>query len=308
MTKHHVEVPPKAHDTGGKFGRFVDIIAALRSEDGCPWDRKQTHASIARNMVEEAYEAVQAIEDDDPDDMAEELGDVLLEVVLQAQIGRDQGEFDIDDVIDGICDKMVRRHPHVFGDEASFEAAGLTQEERRQIAEVRTPDDVSFLWDYIKVREKRQKAQAKAEKAAAAGRELPQRSILDDVSRSLPALMQAQDISRKAVARGFEWDTREDVWAKVREESKEYDYAVAHASQPGQDPEMEFGDLLFTLVNVARKDGIDAENALRKSCEKFRLRWSMMETYASQDGKAIDSYGIDGLDALWNRAKQQLGE
>ena len=301
--QQYAEVPPLGNTTGEKFQRFVNIIAALRGENGCPWDKEQTHHSIARNMIEEAHEAVAAIESNNVDDLTEELGDVMLEVVLQAQIGNDDGEFDIDDVIEGISDKMVRRHPHVFGEEASFGAAGLTDEEVAQINAVRTPGDVNFLWDYIKVREKAQKAATKAQQL---GAQVVQKGILDDVPKSLPALMQAQDISRKAVSRGFEWDCREDVWAKVREEISEYEEAIADSHASAEERELEFGDILFTLVNVARKDGIDAESALRKSCDKFRLRWAMMESYAQSEDKQIDSYDEIGLNQLWDKAKAEL--
>ncbi len=302
----YAEVPPRQDDVAGKFGRFVEIIAALRGENGCPWDKEQTHSSIARNMVEEAYEAQEALLAGDVDCMSEELGDVLLEVVLQAQIASDEGEFGIAEVIDGICDKMVRRHPHVFGEEASFGAAGLTAEEIAQLEEVRTPGDVTYLWDYIKVREKRLKAEARQRKAAEAGIELAPKSVMDDVPRSQPALMQASDISRKAVARGFEWDTRDEVWDKVREEMAEYEAAIADTDATKEDAELEFGDILFTLCNVARKDGIDPESALQKTCEKFRGRWAMMERYANEEGRTVESYDSEGLEDLWQRAKKAL--
>ncbi len=302
----YIEVPPHRDDVEGKFGRFVSIIAALRGPRGCPWDMEQTHSSIARNMVEEAYEAQEALLLNDVDDMVEELGDVLLEVVLQSQIASDEGEFGIGDVIDGICDKIVRRHPHVFGEEASFGAAGLTAEEIAELDKIRTPGDVKFLWDYIKVREKRAAAEARRRKAEVSGMELPPKSVMDDVPRSQPALMQASDISRKAVARGFEWETRQQVWEKVREEIGEYEAALADPAKTKEDAEVEFGDVLFTLANVARKDGIDPESALQKTCEKFRRRWAMMEGYAREDHRPIEEYGADGLEELWNRAKQAL--
>ena len=304
----YLQVPPEAEDTGGRFDRFVQIIAALRGEGGCPWDREQTHQSIARNIIEEAYEAEDAIMRGDVDDMVEELGDVLLEVVLQAQIGADGDEFTVDDVVDGISDKIVRRHPHVFGEEAAFGAAGLTDEEQAQVEAIRTPGDVGYLWDYIKVREKRLKAEARERRAEEAGVELPRRSVLDDVPRSEPALMQASDISRKAVARGFEWDTRDDIWGQVREEVGEYEEAHADPDASQEDREMEFGDILFALVNVARRDGIDPETALRKSCGKFRSRWSMMEKYAEEEGRALESHTTAELDDFWNRAKQALSD
>lgn len=302
-----IPVPPQGTTTGERFERFVAIIAALRGEGGCPWDREQTHASIARNMIEEACEAVAAIDSGDGSEMAEELGDVLLEVVLQAQIGSDGGEFGIDDVIDAISAKMIRRHPHVFGDEASFEAAGLTDEEVAHVNSVRTPGDVNFVWDFIKQHEKEQKARARAERDGDANPQTP--GALDDVPVTLPALMEAQDISRKAVKRGFEWDTRDDVWEKFREEVSEYEEAVEEASAGGDlaAAELEFGDVLFTLVNVARKDGIDAEMALRRSNAKFRRRWAAMERAAAGEGRVLDDLSMDELEALWRDAKGRLG-
>ena len=297
-----IPVPAEGNTTGERFERFVKIIAALRGEGGCPWDREQTHESISRNMLEEAHEAVAAIESGSRDALAEELGDVLLEVVLQAQIGSDGGEFSIDDVIDGITAKMIRRHPHVFGPEVSLAAAGFTPDEIAEIGVAATPDDVNRIWDIVKKREKQVRARAAGTDGVPAG-------ALDDVPASMPALMQAQDISRKAVARGFEWPTREGVWEQFREESGEYEEALAalaDGSGTKEQVELEFGDMLFSLVNVARKDGIDAESALRKTCTKFRQRWSIMESYARDEGRPIDSYGLDGLEELWARAKAQV--
>ncbi|MGI6221328.1 MAG: nucleoside triphosphate pyrophosphohydrolase [Coriobacteriales bacterium] len=301
---NHVPVPPEGHTPGERFERFVKIIAALRGPGGCPWDQEQTHLSISRNFIEEAYEALEAIESGDADAMTEELGDVVLEVVLQAQIAADEGEFTIDDVLDGIAAKMIRRHPHVFGDEASFAAAELSEDEIAQIEAVRTPGDVQFLWDYIKKREKAAKAQAACDKARAEGREEPVPSLLDSVPSTMPALMQAQDISRKAVAHGFEWDTRDDVWAKFEEERGEYEDAIASGASR-EERELELGDMLFTLVNVARKDGLDAEMALRRTCEKFRVRWSSMERAAAAQDKTVDDFDIDGLEELWQQAKRR---
>ncbi len=348
----YLDVPEKPDTIGGRFEKFVEIIAALRSENGCPWDREQTHLSISRNMIEEAYEAVSAIESNDSDSIKEELGDVLLEVVLQAQIADDEDEFDINGVLDGIIAKMIRRHPHVFGYEASFDAANLTSEERRQIKDVSSAGDVEQVWAMIKKHEKAQKRRRKEMLATKEGKKLPQRSILDDVSSSCAALMQAQDISKKVVSLGFEWESVDDVWKKVYEEIDEYkqaiksvrscdakgevkshdlqiqshnsqDYGESHfqteaqgdsldsETQSTQDlkeqAELEFGDVLFTLVNVARKDGIDAESALRASCNKFRKRWAKMEQFAREENRHIDSYDIGELDTLWNRAKHDLG-
>lgn len=269
------------------FAAFVDTIAALRAPDGCPWDREQTHGSIASNMLEEAYEAVDAIEAGSVPHLREELGDVLLQVVLQSQIAADAGEFTIDDVCRDINAKMVRRHPHVFGDVAATDA-----------------NEVLDLWDQVKLAEKPADAQA-------AG-------LLDGVPRSFPALMQAQKLSRKAAAAGFEWESVDDVWAKVREEAGELKaaYAAAPKSPNGKvskeaegaavrEVELEFGDLLFSLVNVGRKMGLDAEGALRATCQKFRQRWAFMEQSAVSQGTALDALAQPQLEELWQAAKQR---
>lgn len=255
------------------FNEFADTIAALRAPGGCPWDREQTHGSIAHNMIEEAYEAVDAIEAGDVAHMCEELGDVLLQVVLQSQIAADEGEFDIDDVCRGINAKMVRRHPHVFGD-----------------AQAATAGDVRGIWDAVKLAEK-QAADADAGEGKPAG-------LLDGVPTSFPALMQAQKISRKAVAVGFEWECEADVWAKVEEEITEF-----KAAATPEELELEFGDVLFALVNVARWRGVDAESALRASCGKFRSRWAFMEGAAWAAGRSLQDMTQPELEELWQQAK-----
>lgn len=323
------------------FEAFVATIAALRAPDGCPWDREQTHSSIAHNMIEEAYEAVDAIEalasaedaveaapdsgsgspSEDPrvaaSDRAraatpdrvravahlrEELGDVLLQVVLQSQIAEDAGEFTIDDVCADINAKMIRRHPHVFGGASADDASA-----------------VLGLWEQVKLAEK--EAADDAADAAGGARE----GLLDGVPTSFPALMQAQKISRKAVAAGFEWDTLDDVWAQVGEEIAELKEAYAAApkgskgkiSVTGELPagggktpeelvaavELEFGDVLFALVNVARKMGVDGENALRATCAKFRSRWAHMERQAWAQGRAIEDLPTEEQERLWQQAK-----
>ncbi len=319
------------------FSQFVETIARLRSGDGCPWDRAQTHSTIARNMIEEAHEAVDAIERRDTQDLREELGDVLLQVVLQSQIAKEAGTFDISDVISGVNDKMIRRHPHVFGDEAAFAAAHLTAEQVEQIRKTATPGQVLDLWDQIKLIEKKQKAEAKAKSDNVPWQrsivsEEPSRSdlmegepsveslmgtepspedllpsspvqerLLEGIPQSLPALMQAQDISRKVVAAGFEWPDVASVWDQVNSEMEEY-----QAEDKGSErAEEEFGDLLFSLINVARKEGIDAESALRRSCRKFRARWAIMEDEAQRAKKHISTYTLDELEALWSNAKLQ---
>ena len=250
-----------------EFDRLVRTIWRLRQPDGCPWDREQTHASITRNMVEEAYEAVEAIVQDDENHLREELGDVLEQVLLHSQIADDEGAFSIDDVCRELNQKLVRRHPHVFGS-----LADANHE--------RTADEVLDIWESVKRTER--------------GKEDGAAGLLDSVPVSLPALMQAQKISKRAAKAGFEWDTVEDVWEKVAEERAEF-----QAEKPGT-PEAaeEFGDLLFALVNVARKLGIDAEEALAASNRKFRRRWKSMES--RMDLTELDT---EELNRLWDDVK-----
>ena len=263
-----VYVAPSRMDPPGGFAGFVHTIAVLRSPEGCPWDREQTHLSLRRNMIEEAYEAVGAIESADDGRLAEELGDVLLQVVLHAQIAADEGRFTIDDVVAGIAEKIRRRHPHVFGN-----------------AVAGTPDEVIEAWDAIKRDEK------------------AEGGTLDGIPASLPALMWAQKISRRAVGVGFEWESLDAVWEKVHEEIDEL-----KETEPGS-PEAagEIGDLLFTVVNLARKQGIDAEEALRATCRKFIGRFEDMERAATGAGSSVSE--IDGIEMerLWRDAKGREG-
>ena len=265
---------PGAPTTHPEFDRLVRTMWRLRQPDGCPWDREQTHRSITKNMVEEAYEAVEVIEADDTAHLVEELGDVLEQVVLHAQIAADDGAFTIDDVVRGLNEKLVRRHPHVFGEHAAASDGG----------------EVVDIWDDVKA----------AERAAAGEDELPQ-GLLDSVPRSLPALMQCQKISKRAAKAGFEWRSVEGVWDKVAEERAEFEREA-----PGS-PERaaEFGDLLFSLVNVARWEGIDAEEALAGANRKFRRRWSRVEELARERGLEAESLGDDLLNELWERAKAE---
>lgn len=265
---------------------LIETIWRLRQPDGCPWDRKQTHQSIAKNMIEEAYEAVDCIEANDVPHLREELGDVLMQVVLHAQIAADAGEFTCADVARDINEKLIRRHPHIFGS-AGSDGTGAPQ--------ANSAEDVLAIWDQVKLSEKA----AKDEGAAATGAR-PE-GLLESVPRGLPALMQAQKVSRKAAAVGFEWDTVEDVWGQVAEERAEFD-----AEPAGSDARaMEFGDLLFALVNVARKEGIDAEGALRASTMKFRSRWAAMEDSAYERGIALGALSTAELNDLWDDVKHR---
>lgn len=304
-----VQAPDGALDRYGNpadhpsFNQFVATISALRAPDGCPWDREQTHVSISHNMIEEAYEAVCAIEEEDVAHLREELGDVLLQVVLQSQIAADAGEFTIDDVCADVNAKMVRRHPHVFG---SVEASNASE--------------VLDVWDQVKLAERQ--ASGGADGSGASEPE----GLLDGVPRTFPALMEAQKISRKAAAVGFEWDSIEDVWDKVAEEKAELieayaaaphaangkiDTSVAsefglgeeEAARRAEAAEMEFGDVLFALVNVGRRMGIDAESALRASNAKFRARWAAMEEIASEQGKRMQDFSTSEQNELWGEVK-----
>lgn len=264
-------------DAREEMQSLVETIWRLRQPDGCPWDRKQTHESIGKNMIEEAYEALDCIEAGDEAHLREELGDVLMQVVLHAQIAADAGAFTMADVARDINDKLIRRHPHVFGECSATSA-----------------DEVLAIWDSVKLAEKG----AKDADAAEAG-ERPE-GLLEGVPRSLPALMEAQKVSRKAASAGFEWETVADVWDKVAEERAEFE-----AEAPGTaERELEFGDLLFALVNVARKESIDAESALRASTAKFRERWAAMENAAYEGEVSLESLTTEQLNSLWDEVKR----
>ena len=250
-----------------EFDRLVRTIWRLRQPDGCPWDKEQTNQSITKHMIEEAYEAVEAIAQQDDDHLLEELGDVLEQVLLHAQIADDRDVFDIDDVCRTLNQKLIRRHPHVFGDSA---AAGVAS----------TSDEVLNIWDEVKRGERERDAEPKG--------------LLDSVPKSLPALMQAQKISKRAAKAGFEWDTVDDVWDKVAEERAEFEREEPGSARAAE----EFGDMLFALVNVARRCGIDAEEALAASNAKFRRRWEAMEQKQELDGLSTAE-----LNRLWEEVK-----
>ena len=288
ISQDHREQGKPCQKAGEAFAAFVDTIAALRAPDGCPWDREQTHDSIAHNMIEEAYEAVDAIEKRDLKHLREELGDVLLQVVLQSQIAADAGEFDVADVCQDVNEKMIRRHPHVFGS-----------------AHASSANEVLDIWDKVKTGERNAVNESLLNNAANESlldKEAKPEGLLDSVPVSFPALMQASKISRKAVSAGFEWDTVDDVWAKVEEEIAEFKQACAEGDPASK--ELEFGDVLFTLVNVARKEKIDPETALRATCRKFRDRWAFMEGAAWALGKHIEDLSMDELQELWDQAKR----
>ena len=268
---------PGAPQTHPEFDRLVRTIWRLRQEDGCPWDKEQTHQSISKNMIEEAYEAVEAIAEGSPEHLEEELGDVLEQVVLHSQIESDSSAtgFNIDDVCRALNQKLVRRHPHVFGPEAGSTSSAAA---------------VLDVWESVK-----------AEERASADDTVHTEGLLDSVPQSLPALMQAQKISKRAAKMGFEWASVDDVWDKVAEERAEFD-AEAQGTQQKTD---EFGDILFALINVARWEGVDAEEALMSACRKFRARWSYMEKAAAERGFSLDEKP-ELQEDLWQEAKRHL--
>ena len=278
---------PGAPKTHPEFDRLIRTIWRLRQEDGCPLDKEQTHQSISKNMIEEAYEAVEAIAEGSPEHLEEELGDVLEQVVLHSQIEADSGAsagsgarnrtagFDIDDVCRALNQKLVRRHPHVFGPEAGSTSSAAA---------------VLDVWESVK-----------AEERASAEDTVHTEGLLDSVPQSLPALMQAQKISKRAAKMGFEWASVDDVWDKVAEERAEFD-AEAPGTQQKTD---KFGDILFALINVARWEGVDAEEALMSACRKFRARWSYMEKAAAERGFSLDEKP-ELQEDLWQEAKRHL--
>lgn len=254
------------------WSNLVEIIAKLRSPAGCPWDREQTHQSLKRFLLEETYELFEAIDQADPGAVQDELGDVLLQVLLHAQIAKEAGQFTIDDVIQNLSEKLVRRHPHVFG-ETSVESA----------------EEVKVNWDAIKSKEKR------------AG---SRNSILDGVPRELPALMRAEKIQKKAAKVGFDWDYTPEVVAKVREELSELEAAAQAGSQ--NEVAEELGDLLFAVVNLSRFVSVDPEFALQQATTKFIERFQLLEGYAQEEELDLNELSLAELDQLWERAKAQL--
>jgi len=261
-------------NTGEKFQRLVEIMARLRAPGGCPWDREQTFDTIKPYTLEETYEVLDAIDRRDWPHLAEELGDLMLQCVFYAQMAGEQGLFDIGESLQAINEKLVRRHPHVF-------AAGVAD----------TPEEVKKRWDEIKADEKKNKGEG-------------EKLLLEGVPRSLPALVEAQQIASRAAGAGFDWDHVDQVFDKMHEELDE----LARARESGDQDEVEdeLGDLLFVLVNVARFLKVDPEQALRKTNAKFRNRFGFVESRLRERGKRLTDSDIEEMEALWQRAKQEL--
>ena len=251
------------------FNRLTDIMEQLRGPNGCPWDKEQTSETLKPYLIEEAYEVIDAIDSKDDANLAEELGDVLLQVVFHAQIASEENRFTIEDVAKSIADKLVRRHPHVFGD-----------------AQAETPDEVIKNWEAIKSEEKEAETGKEAE------------SVLSGVPRHLPALLRAQQIQKKAARVGFDWEKTEEVMQKVEEEIQEL-----KNTKTQQEKVEEFGDLLFSLVNLARFLKIDPEDALTKTIGKFQTRFAHIEAELAQKGQTPQNATLEEMDALWEQAK-----
>lgn len=269
------------------FEKLAAVQARLRAPKGCPWDREQTHQSLRTYLIEEAYEVLDAMEAGDDTKFADELGDLLLQVLFHADIAREAGRFDVVDVIRAIHDKMIRRHPHVFGDVA-----------------VRNSAEVLRNWDRIKAEERRAGAHSTGESAAGArdkGKAPP--SVLDGVTRSLPATLEGFQLTRKASRIGFDWDNAHGVLEKVREESGELESALAEADSSALEEEM--GDLLFAAVNLARFLKIDPEIALKRANGKFSSRFRAMEAEARGSGRELGSLPRNEMERLWDRAKHR---
>lgn len=252
------------------FGQLLDIMDELREK--CPWDRKQTFESLRVQTIEESYELTEAILANDMDEVKKELGDLLLHIVFYAKMGSEQGKFDIADVINSLCQKLIYRHPHVFGDEKANSAEAVLQN-----------------WEQLKLKEKGRKP-----------------SVLSGVPKSLPALVKAYRIQDKTHSVGFDWPEREQVWAKVEEELQEFKTEL-QADPSSKATESEFGDLLFSLVNAARLYKINPENALDSTNLKFISRFNYLEEQIKKNGKTLKDSTLEEMDQLWNEAKKVVG-
>ena len=249
------------------FGRLLDVLNELRVK--CPWDRKQTNESLRPNTIEEVYELCDALMKKDTPNICKELGDVLLHVVFYAKIGSETGDFDIKDVCDRLCDKLIFRHPHVFGE-----------------VKADTAEQVSENWEQIKLKEKG-----------------GNKSVLSGVPEALPSLIKSYRIQDKARNVGFDWEEREQVWDKVKEEITEFEAEVAHMDR--DKAEAEFGDLMFSLVNAARLYKINPDNALERTNQKFIRRFNYLEEHTLKQGRNLTDMTLEEMDAIWNEAKEK---
>jgi tetrapyrrole methylase family protein/MazG family protein len=272
------------------FNDLVQLMARLRAPDGCPWDRKQTHESLKPYLVEEAYEVLEAIDHTDITRLREELGDVLLQVIFHAQIGTEKETFSIEDVIHALAEKLVRRHPHVFG----------TADEKQENLNA---EDVKVRWEQIKRNEREEKGQD----SSALG------SALEGVPKTLPALLRAYQVQARAARVGFDWSDLTPVLGKLEEELQEFRDAMAASTaatpstsnQAKEHLESELGDVLFTMVNIARFLKINPEEALRTTINRFIDRFQYIETQAAVNGRALQDMTLEEMDSLWEQAKRR---
>lgn len=255
------------------FERLVDVMKTLLGPDGCPWDREQTPETLKPHMIEEIYEVCDAIDRGDTDGMREELGDVLMHVVFLSLLGEQGGHFRIPEVIDGICDKLIRRHPHVFGDGEAIASS----------------DKVLTQWEAIKAEERREKNK--------------NASRLDGIPPALPALIRASRMQEKAAKVGFDWDHVDDVWAKIHEEIDELKHAIESGDSDAAEDEL--GDVLFAIVNLARWKKHSAESALQRTNAKFLRRFHHIEARAREMGRKLEEMTLQEMDALWDEAKAE---
>lgn len=251
------------------FNDLIEIMKFLRAPDGCPWDRVQTHESIRSNLIEETYEVVEAIDNKDSSLLKEELGDLLLQVVFHAEMSAEENEFDINDVVNDICKKLVVRHPHVFGD-----------------VKAENSEEALRSWDDVKMSTKSQKKQSEA---------------MDSVSKALPSLMRAAKIQKKAAKVGFDWDSVEGPLSKIVEETEELKQAVKNGDEKAQAEEL--GDLLFSVVNASRFINVDSEKALYDACDKFTERFKALEKLADERKIDVKTASLSQLDSLWDEVK-----
>ncbi len=255
------------------FDDLREIMEILRGENGCPWDREQTHKSIRNNFIEETYEFVEGVDKNDNEIMKEELGDVLLQVVFHARMSEESGDFSIDDVADGICKKLIYRHPHIFADTL-----------------VKNSDEVLKNWDELKKKEKGQKSASDS---------------LKSVSRALPSLVRASKIQAKAAKVGFDYVNAEDALAKVREETEEVAAELKNLSEwKKANLAEELGDLFFAVANVARLAGVNSEEALYNANDKFEKRFEKVENEAAKQGKRLENMTLEQMDSIWNDVKK----
>jgi tetrapyrrole methylase family protein/MazG family protein len=250
-----------------QFSALVDIIARLRAPDGCPWDRKQTHASLRENLLAECYEVLEALDEGDPAKLSDELGDLLMQIVLHAQIASEAGEFGLGEVIENINTKLIHRHPHIFGTK-----------------KVRDAEEVALNWEELKGEERE-----------------PGTSILESMPKQMPALGYSQEVQRRAAHLGFDWEDDGGVIDKLAEEVGEFQQADSQEQKAE-----EFGDLLFTLANIARRMGTDLEAALREANRRFYKRFSYMEAVCRERGLNFGELSFDEQNALWEEAKKKL--